>query len=192
MKTENDKSQLPIEENSTTSNFNEAEFNEFFAIWVMLAQAKDSVWAAKQKDYDTYDTNNERYCVISAIQNIGGTATPSEISRFLLRKINSVSEMLNRMEKEGIIIKNKIPGRKKVTVKLTDKGLELFHRSFYSETDKRIFSVLSKKERKQLLSYLFTIRKQALLEVGIEELKGAFPQPPEYDKEQKRTKKKRA
>ena len=157
------------------SSFSEQVNDEFFTLWVLIAQAKDALLAARQREYNRFDIKNERRAVLLAIQNNGGQATPSEIARYLFRKINSVSEMLQRMEKKGLIKKHKVPGKTTVVVKSTNKGQQVFDQSLNNEVDRRVLSVLSKKDREQLRSYLFIIRQQALRELGIPEWTGVFP-----------------
>jgi DNA-binding MarR family transcriptional regulator len=160
------------------SSFSEQANDEFFTLWALIAQAKDALLAARQREYNRFHIKNERRAVLFSIQINGGQSTPSEIARFLFRKINSVSEMLKRMEKQGLIKRHKVPGKTRVVIKLTDKGHRVFDQSLNNEMDKKILSVLSKKEREQLRSYLFTIRKQALRELGIPEWSVVFPPPP--------------
>ena len=75
--------------------------DEYFALWVMIAQTKDGLLRARQRDYARFNISNERRAVLWSIQNNGGEATPVEIARQLFRELHSVSEMLVRMEKEG-------------------------------------------------------------------------------------------
>ena len=152
--------------------------DEYFPLWVMIAQTKDAILRARQRDYARFNISNERRAVLWNIQNNGGHATPVEISRQLFRELHSVTEMLKRMEKEGLIIRYKGSGRSKIEAKLTEKGLEVLNQSLHNETDKRIFSVLSKKERERLASYLWKLRGQVLKELGIPEWHIKFPLDP--------------
>lgn len=152
--------------------------DEYFVLWVMIAQTKDAILRARQRDYARFNISNERRAVLWNIQNNGGRATPVEISRQLFRELHSVTEMLKRMEKEGLIKRYKCSGRSKVEVKLTEKGLEVFNQSLHNETDKRIFSVLTKKERERLASCLWKLRGQVLKELGIPEWHFKFPLDP--------------
>ena len=152
--------------------------DEYFALWVMIAQTKDGLLRARTRDYARFGISNERRAVLWVIQNNGGKATPVEIARQLFRELNSVSEMLVRMEKEGLITREKTSGKSRMVVKLTQKGLEIFGQSLHNETDKRIFSVLTKKQRERLLSYLWKIRGQVLNELGIPEWQIKYPMDP--------------
>lgn len=113
--------------------------DEFFILWVMIAQTKDAILRARERDYARFNIRNERRAVLWSIQNNGGHTTPVEIARQLFRELHSVSEMLVRMEKEGLITRYKGSGRSKIEVKLTPKGLDVFNQSLHNETDKRIF-----------------------------------------------------
>jgi DNA-binding MarR family transcriptional regulator len=152
--------------------------DEYFALWVMIAQTKDGLLRARTRDYARFGISNERRAVLWCIQNNGGKATPVEIARQLFRELHSVSEMLVRMEKEGLITREKATGKSKIIAKLTPRGLEVFHQSLHNETDRRIFSVLTKKQRERLLSYLWKIRGQVLNELGIPEWQIKYPVDP--------------
>jgi DNA-binding MarR family transcriptional regulator len=152
--------------------------DEYFVLWVMIAQTKDAILRARQRDYARFNIGNERRAVLWNIQNNGGHATPVEISRQLFRELHSVTEMLKRMEKAGLIKRYKGSGRSRFEVELTEKGLEIFNQSLHNETDKRIFSVLTKKERERLASYLWKLRGQVMKELGIPEWQITFPLDP--------------
>ena len=152
--------------------------DEYFVLWVMVAQTKDAVLKARQRDYARFNISNERRAVLWCIQNNGGQATPVEIARQLFRELHSVTEMLNRMNKEGLIERYKSSGKSRVIVRLTKKGLEVFNQSLHNDTDKKIFSVLSKKERERLLACLWKVRNRALSELGIPEWRIKFPLDP--------------
>lgn len=152
--------------------------DEYFALWVMIAQTKDSLLRARQRDYARFNISNERRAVLWSIQNNGGKATPVEISRQLFRELHSVSEMLVRMEKEGLITREKTSGKSRIVAKLSQKGHEIFDQSLHNETDKRIFSVLTKKQRERLLSYLWKIRSKVINELGIPEWQIKYPLDP--------------
>ena len=103
------------------------------------------------------------------IQNYGGRATPVDIARDLFRELHSVTEMLVRMEKDGLVTRHKGTGRSKVEVSLTEKGRDVFYQSFHNETDSKIFSALTKKQRERLSLYLWKLRGRTLEHLGIPE-----------------------
>jgi len=150
--------------------------DEFFTLWVLLAQTRDALLAAREREYYQHHIKNERRAVLFAIAALGNNATPIAIARLLIRKINSVTEMLNRMEQQGLIEKCQSSGRSKIVVKLTKRGYEIYHQSLKNSTDKRILSVLSRKQRDQLKQYLLKIRNEAARELGIQSRSLLFTQ----------------
>jgi DNA-binding MarR family transcriptional regulator len=143
--------------------------DEFFLLWVLIAQTKDAILRARERDYARYGITNERRAVLYTIQKNGGRTTPVEIARHLFRELHTVTEMLKRMEASGLIERYEGSGRSKVEVRLTDKGLDVFNQSRHNETDRRIFSVLTKEEREHLESYLLKLRSKVLQDLGIPE-----------------------
>jgi len=149
--------------------------DQYFLLWVLIAQTKDAMLRARERDYARYGISNERRALLYTIENHGGRATPVEIARDLFRELHSVTELLKRMEKDGLILRMKGSGRSKVEVQVTEKGLEIFKQSLHNETDKRIFSVLNPKERKQLAGLLWKLREKVLEDLGIPEWQLYFP-----------------
>lgn len=160
-----DKEQAPIQD-------------EYFMLWVLVAQNRDAILRARERDYARFGISNERRAVLFIIQNNGGRATPVEIARDLFRELHSITEMLARMEKDGLVEKHKGSGRSKIEVTLTEKGLDVFNQSLHSETNKRIFSVLTPEERERFASYLWKLRRKVLQDLGIPEWHLNFPLDP--------------
>jgi DNA-binding MarR family transcriptional regulator len=143
--------------------------DEDFMLWVLIAQTRDAILRARELEYARYGITNERRAVLAIIQNSGGRATPVDIARDLFRELHSVTEMLVRMEKDGLVTRHKSTGRSKIEVSLTEKGLDVFDQSFHNETDAKIFSALTKKQRERLSQYLWKLRGRTLEHLGIPE-----------------------
>lgn len=154
------------------------DHDEFFILWLLIAQTKDATSKARHRDLERFNINKERRAILWSVQNDGGESTPVKIARQLFKELNSVSEMLKRMERQGLVKISKRPGKSSAIVKLTKKGEEIFNQSRHNEADKRIFSVLPKKRRERLASDLWVIRNQALRELGIPEWHIKFPADP--------------
>lgn len=141
--------------------------DEYFSLFVLIAQTKDAMLRARQVEYDPHGISNERRALLWIIQSYGGQATPAEIGRRFFRELHSITEMLKRMEKDGLVERHKGSGRSKTVVKLTEKGTETLRQSLHNETDRKIMSALSPEERDQLANSLGKLRKQALAELGV-------------------------
>ena len=146
-----------------------------FTLWVLLRQAKDTVFKATEKELSQYGISPEQAGVLSIVQFLDNKATPAEISRWLLREPHTVSGILSRMEKKGLIRKTKDLDRKNlVRVTLTDKGQQAYLQSTKIESIGKIMSCLSEEECQQLSSCLKKLRGRAFKQLGVD-TKPPFP-----------------
>jgi DNA-binding MarR family transcriptional regulator len=141
--------------------------DDYFYLWVLIAQTRDALARARERDYGRFELTNERRAVLYTIDRNGGAATPVDIARDLFRELHSVTGLLKRMEDAGLVSRHKGTGRSKVEVRLTEKGSELLEASRVAETDERIFSVLTKRERERLAQCLLKVRGRVLDDLGI-------------------------
>jgi DNA-binding MarR family transcriptional regulator len=160
------------------SDGQEMRADEYFGLFVLVAQTKDAILRARQVEYEPYGVSNERRTLLWVIQSYGGQATPVEIGRRFFRELQSITEMLKRMEKDGLVTRHQGSGRSKTLVKLTEKGSETLRQSLHNEADKRILSVLTPEERDQLAASLNKLRKQALAELGVTDVELSVPYVP--------------
>jgi DNA-binding MarR family transcriptional regulator len=134
-----------------------------YRLWVLLNQVRDAVLRARQKELNQYNISASQAAVLLVIEAIGPKATPAEISRRVFRKPHSVSGILSRMEKKGLVRRLKDLDRKNlIRVVLTEKGREAYYQSTKQESIRQIVSSLSEEERQQLTSCLHTLRDKAL------------------------------
>lgn len=134
-----------------------------YNLWMLLNQARDAVLKARRKELYQYNIPTRQATALFAIQAIGDKATPGEIARWLFREPHTVSGLLSRMEKKGLVRTSKDLDRKNmVRVTLTDKGKQAYHQSTKRESIRRIMSSLSEEQQQQLASSLQTLRDAAL------------------------------
>ena len=134
-----------------------------YELAVLLTQARDAMMKARRKELTRYHISPRQSAVLFYIQAIGNKATPAEISRGLFRESHSISEILGRMEKQGLLRKIRDLRRKNmVRVELTEKGREACNHSEKRASIDKIFSTLSNEERQQLRFYLERLRDKAL------------------------------
>lgn len=134
-----------------------------YELWILLAQATEAMLKARWKELAPHNLTPRQSAVLFYIRAIGDKATPAEISRGLFRESHSISEILGRMEKQGLLRKVKDLSRKNlVRVELTEKGYEACNRSAKQESIDKILSSLSNGERQQLRFYLERLRDKAL------------------------------
>jgi len=146
-----------------------------YELWVILHQTADAMVRAREKELELVGLTRMQVAVLFIVKAINGPATPAEISRWMFRESHTVSELLNRMERQGLVRKTKDLERKnQVRVALTDKGEEAFRQTSSLNVIKRILSCLSQKDLDNLRAQLETLRDKALEESGV---RHRFPYP---------------
>ena len=139
----------------TTSIYRDKDFN----LWVLLQQARDAVFKARDKELSPYGITPMETAVLFIIQAVGDQVTPAEISRWIFREHHTVTALLSRMQQKELVRKIKNPDRKNLwIVSLTEKGQNAYRQSVKRESIHTAMFLLSENERQQLESYLRKVR----------------------------------
>ena len=141
---------------------------ELYDLWVLLAMTRDAIYRATKEELSKYGVTPIRSAVMLHIDSLGSKATPPEIGRYLLRKRNSISDLLSRMEQAELVKRSQAsPTKKSKRYELTAKGRELYHKTIQLKTVEHVFSSLSPEQRQQLQSLLRVVFEKALEELDI-------------------------
>jgi len=124
-------------------------------LWDLLQHTVHAILRLKEQGLRKTGISSVQADVLAIVKNTTPPVTPSQISRRLFREPHTVSELLNRMEKEGLVEKAKdMKRRNQVRVVLTEKGEEAYQSSQEIEVTHRILSSLTPDERDNLRKYL--------------------------------------
>ncbi len=134
-----------------------------YALWVLLNQARDSMRRARDAEVAEFGVSTRQGAVLFIIMANGGVATPSEISKWLLKEPHTVSAILSRMVKNGLVNKDKSKGGKgRINVTLTEAGKQAYLKTEKAASVSDVLSCLSAQEQEQLALILKKIRDTAL------------------------------
>lgn len=155
---------------------NRLSSDEDYEIWVLLSQVRDIISKARKNELRPLGITTRQAAALFVIEAIGNEVTATEMSRWLRREHHSVSGLLSRMEKKGLISRSKdSPSKNLARVTLTEKGRQAY---YYQSTQRASISntmgILSQEERQQLSSLLKKLRSEGL-QLLAEDLKPPFP-----------------
>jgi DNA-binding MarR family transcriptional regulator len=137
--------------------------NPYYQLWVLLHQTRDALHKVREKEVARYNITATQSAVLFIIDALGEKATPRLISSWFLREPHSISSILTRMEKQGLITKQRNPDNLgELKISLTEKGRQTYDKSCNIDLIKEILGSLSGEERKLLAAFLVTLRDQAL------------------------------
>jgi len=150
-----------------------------FNTWALLFQARDAAFRVRGKELSKYGITPEQATVLSIVNDLrmlNLKTTPGQVSKHLIREPHSVSKILSRMEKEGLVKKIRGSGvkRNEVNIDLTEKGKEALDRTLERESINKIMSCLTQEESLQFAQTLEKIIIRALTELQ-EEKHGLTP-----------------
>ncbi len=138
-------------------------------LWVLLAHARYAVYRSREKELQRYGVSPEQAGILFMVQALGSRATPSEISRFILRQPHTVSALIERMEEKGFVKKvHDLDKKNLVRVSITEKGQKVYEYSTKRGPIHRIMSVFSDEEKDQLRVLLERLHIQARKELGLD------------------------
>lgn len=132
----------------------------------LINQTSHAFSLARTRELSKYGLSMMRAAVLLVLQVRDNNATPSEISQWLLREPHTISALLDRMEKDGLIRRYRDMHKKNtVRVAMTQKGRWAYEKSLERETFHEVMSVLSDEERKHLRTAMAKLWLRSLQEV---------------------------
>ena len=119
-----------------------------YELWWLLIYARRIIYLARKKELFKYGVTSEEAAALWAIKSIGPKVKPAAIARWLMRRPHSISGLVSRMTKHGLVKKVHDLDRKNwVRVELTEKGEKAYISSLNRESIHSIFSDLSDEEK---------------------------------------------
>lgn len=133
------------------------------ALWLLLEQTRNAIYKARDLELEQYGISTVQAGVMFVIHTMGGRTRPADIARWLVREPHSISGLLSRMERDGLLNRVPDPDRKNaVSITLTDHGSDICRKTFQRESVKQILSCLEDEDRRQLMKSLVRLRERAL------------------------------
>ncbi|MBI4304619.1 MAG: winged helix-turn-helix transcriptional regulator [Chloroflexi bacterium] len=143
--------------------------DEQYSLWMLLYQTRQAMQKSRKREMVRANIYGSHTAILYLIDILGEKATPAELARWLVLEIHSISELLTRMQKKGLVSKGKTPKKGRgVAFKLTEKGKEVLRKASAQESIHNIMSVLSDEQRQQLRSSLELLLARSLREAGMD------------------------
>ncbi len=147
--------------------------------WVLLRQVHNLVSKCEDQVFSEHGLTTEQHGVLMAIKHIDGPVRITDIARWLDRSVNSVSMIIDRMVKAGLVKRTRDrKDRRTVFVTLTSKAEKTYVPATLAgwELIQEILSSLSNKDKLTLIRLLETLRDKTYdyLDSGgvVEEVRG--------------------
>lgn len=137
--------------------------------WVIFHQTHDLIVKYEDNAFSSEEITREQFIILWMIRfmdvNGKNPITITDLTSSLIRNVNSISAIIDRMEKRGLVKKIRdLPDRRALRLKMTEKGKQVFLTttkqdtqirrkiiSAFSEDEIRTFEVLLKKMKKTII-----------------------------------------
>jgi DNA-binding MarR family transcriptional regulator len=103
-------------------------------------------------------TTRPQVAILAMLSRNKKPLTIDEMARYSGKEFNSVSALINRMEKKDLVKKLKKEEEMKTYVELTEKGSLLYHKKINEQAIHLIFGKLTEIEKKNFVSIIGKLR----------------------------------
>ena len=169
--------------------------NALLRVWLLLHRVRDALALCEDSMLAEYGITTEQFGVLASVRSRGGSLRPTDLASILERSPNSISMLVDRMVKAGLVKRTRDRvDRRVVNVALTDKGKKAVEPAVPASWEfiQKILSPVSDKDRHSLAALLETIKCECLgyLNPGVdmaEIVKGSVTTRPDLYKSWTRT-----
>ena len=138
--------------------------------WILLSRVYHMIAKLRRLELAKYNIQPVQAYILFILHALGGETSPTELARYAYEHKSAISDILIRMEKQGLITKTKkVIGNGRIKVKLTEKGEEALRLSLEREFLRKAMSGLTPEKTKQLETCLELIRDNAMKLLDIQE-----------------------
>ncbi len=141
-------------------------------IWVLLRQTYNLLSQCGEMVIRDAEITLKQYYVLIAIKYIKGPVTQSEVARWLDRKPNSITTIIDRMEKDGLVERTRNPrDRRSSQLVITTRGHDVMGRATKPAMImmKRMMACLSSEEMSTFIQLLEKLKGAACEQLNPEE-----------------------
>ena len=145
-------------------------------LWALLSQTSNAMSRVADSELSQVGISMMQAAVLVFVKNSKEPVIPAHISRWLFREPHTISQLLMRMETQGLVKRTKNLDRKnQVRITLTAKGEKAFQQQSEMRGIGKILSILSPEECNKLGASLKKLRDEAIKELDARPRHLPFP-----------------
>jgi len=141
--------------------------------WMALRQTYNLILRCEDRVFGEYDITTERHAVLMAMKHIDDPVRPTDVARWLDLSVNSVSMIIDRMVKAGLVkrVRDR-KDRRTVFLSMTSKAEKAYALASVAgwELIREILSPLSDEDKRTLIKVLETLRDKTYGYLGSEKV----------------------
>jgi len=137
--------------------------NSSYNLYVHIHMTQKALLSARHSEIKGLGITIMELALLTIVSGLGGAATPAEISQLIMRRRSTVSGLLNRMERNGLIKRSEYKNNKKLRkVTLTVKGQKVLDQTEEMDIINDIIGSISDDDFRRLWALLEKLQELAL------------------------------
>ena len=139
-------------------------------LWAALFQTSHVMEVARENEIRQLGISMMQSAVLWVAKVVEPPVTPGKLSKWLLRKPNSITGLLDRMERQGLITRVKDKKANHTIVALTELGEDIRKKSASNmKVIHNITSALSDEEIERTIEAMLVLRTKAIQEIAAQQ-----------------------
>jgi DNA-binding MarR family transcriptional regulator len=137
------------------------------SLYVWLDNTRNLMFKAIEMELAQYQMTSAQVRVLDALSRNDGLSL-SDLAERDAKELNSMSALISRMAKKGLVEKTRKPGDFKTYVSISDRGKEVFENTVTERSIRLILDALSGSEKEQLRALLKKLHLKARSVLGLD------------------------
>ena len=149
--------------------YSQLELEDAYKLFILLNQTSDALRKLRQRDLEVSEITMEQAATLICVKNLGKEATSSELSKWLFREPNTITSLVNGLEKRGLI-RREVSQENKTIKKLilTEEGEKCLEQTSDLEFLYNSILKLTPKKQEQLKSILEVLKEHSFRSLGLD------------------------
>jgi DNA-binding MarR family transcriptional regulator len=138
--------------------------NTDLRFWYLIHRTRDWFRVCEDQIFREHGLTTEQYAVLASMKYLGNPTRPTDIARWLERSTNSISIIVERMVRAGLVKRVRDTNdRRVVRLSITSKGENTLKPAILagSEFIGKVLAPLSREHRHTLVALLETVKHEA-------------------------------
>jgi DNA-binding MarR family transcriptional regulator len=144
----------------------ESEALPDFSLWRLLDRTRFAVGRLRELELAQFGLTIEQSAILTILQNRHGSAITKEIEFETMRQNHSITTLVNRMIKAGLVSKEKTGRGRRYRIVITDNGQSIFKKATKASIE-MTFAALIDKDKTQFADYLNALLDKARSLLGL-------------------------
>ena len=147
-----------------------------YQLWIMLDHLRYMIFRARKIELTRCNITPQQAHILYILNRSGDSTTIDEMVEYTQHQHHSISTLINRMTKNGLVSKIKIPGKgRRLNIVITEKGQDLL-KTMTRDSLRKIFSCLLEEDKQEMIAHLCRLIVSAYRALGKE-----YKPPPVYE-----------